>query len=449
MSLTTTILALARCRTRDDRIRCLQGAVHDKQFNIDQQSELRQLLDEARKAPGEWERALRPVLNPADVCDNLVALKDGAKPVLSTENEAVIEEWLAGWVGECLLKEEQMTPPGPLLLSGPTGSGKSMLAAYLSFRLKGIRSGVIIEAHKMVDSHLGVTVQNLSKAFDAANTNSGLIVIEELDALAEARTGGGASAERENNRTTIGIMRMIELSPAAIIATTNRPDALDAGQEQRLLDRRIRWTRQNAVLAGLMDSPGRGVWRRTDDGAQTHLFAKPGVVVTVWQTDILDIYNLYAGAREKVYSSYIKTFNTYEELEAAAKDEDTPDVDLVGPVGLINRHRSKIPGMIWKINERSGDPAGNLCRVRLTTAHKAKGLEWDRVVLSDDYTPLVLERPTKGGNGVYPRLASLKETPPDEFNLVYMAITRAKVDLKINESLEEFIQFLKTAEAAA
>ena len=58
------------------------------------------------------------------------------------------------------------------------------------------------------------------------------------------------------------------------------------GQEPLLLDRKIRWTRQNAVLAGLMDSPGRGVWRRTDEGAQTHLFAKPGVVVTVWQADM-------------------------------------------------------------------------------------------------------------------------------------------------------------------
>ena len=136
-------------------------------------------------------------------------------------------------------------------------------------------------------------------------------------------------------------------------------------------------------------------------------------------------------------------------LEDAANDETTPEMDLVGPVNLINRHRSKIPGMIWKINERSGNPDSPLCRVRLTTAHKAKGLEWDRVALTDDYTPLVLEKPSKGAHGAYPRLASLKETPPDEFNLIYMAVTRAKVDLKINAGLEQFVHFLKSGEAAA
>lgn len=57
------------------------------------------------------------------------------------------------------------------------------------------------------------------------------------------------------------------------------------GQEPRSLDRRIRWTRQNAVLAGLMDGSHHGKWVLSDDGAKTHHFAKPGVVITVWQTD--------------------------------------------------------------------------------------------------------------------------------------------------------------------
>jgi len=62
------------------------------------------------------------------------------------------------------------------------------------------------------------------------------------------------------------------------------PECAD-GQKPLVLDRTIRWARQNAVLGGLIDDSKRGEWRLTPEGRGTHRFAKPGVVVTVWQTD--------------------------------------------------------------------------------------------------------------------------------------------------------------------
>lgn len=233
MSLTTHLLSLARARTQQDRIRVLQNAASDKRFNIDQQTELRQLLDEARRAPDPRIRALRPILNPADICKTLTPLATGPKPVLTPGQEATIEEWIEGWSAASRLQDAQVPLPGPLLLCGPTGCGKTMLSRYVGDRLSAVLRGVIIEAHKMIESHLGQSSANLDKAFEAANLNSGLIVIEEIDALAESRIDTGSGADRENNRITVSLMRLIETSSAAIIATSNRADILDAALLRR------------------------------------------------------------------------------------------------------------------------------------------------------------------------------------------------------------------------
>ena len=233
MSLTAQFIALSRARTQQDRIRALRNASYDKRFNVDQQSELKTLLEEAGRAPDPRFTALRPILNPAEICNSLVPLKGGPKPVLTPKQESVVAEWIEGWRESVRLQEAKITAPGPLLLCGPTGGGKTMLAGYVAAQLAEIRRAVVIEAHKMISSHLGQSSVNLDAAFQAANLNSGLVVIEEIDALAETRIDTGSGADRENNRITVSLMRLIEGASAAVIATTNRADILDAALLRR------------------------------------------------------------------------------------------------------------------------------------------------------------------------------------------------------------------------
>jgi hypothetical protein len=65
-----------------------------------------------------------------------------------------------------------------------------------------------------------------------------------------------------------------------------------------------------------------------------------------------------------------------------------------------------------------------------TTAHKAKGREWDQVVIADDYPSHY-----KG-----PKFVGLHET---EENLLYVAVTRAKLVLQLNNSAQEAIDYMK------
>lgn len=63
--------------------------------------------------------------------------------------------------------------------------------------------------------------------------------------------------------------------------------------------------------------------------------------------------------------------------------------------------------------------------VILTTSHKAKGLEWDQVVLADDF------------KSCYDNKGKLQKVDQEEDNLLYVACTRARKVLKPNSVVEE------------
>lgn len=65
--------------------------------------------------------------------------------------------------------------------------------------------------------------------------------------------------------------------------------------------------------------------------------------------------------------------------------------------------------------------------VRLTTAHKSKGMEYDQVVLADDFPDVIDE------DGEYMELNDM------ERNLIYVAATRAQTCLELNQTVQDII----------
>jgi hypothetical protein len=67
-------------------------------------------------------------------------------------------------------------------------------------------------------------------------------------------------------------------------------------------------------------------------------------------------------------------------------------------------------------------------QVKLTTAHKSKGMEYDQVVLADDFPDVIDE------DGEYHELGDM------ERNLIYVAATRAQVCLELNDTVRDIIE---------
>ena len=68
-------------------------------------------------------------------------------------------------------------------------------------------------------------------------------------------------------------------------------------------------------------------------------------------------------------------------------------------------------------------------KITLVTAHRSKGLEWDQVWLSDDF-PSVYDKEGK--------FIGLSEA---ERNLLYVSATRAKKNLKYNQTVADIIDY--------
>lgn len=64
-------------------------------------------------------------------------------------------------------------------------------------------------------------------------------------------------------------------------AVRQRQSVWGAGHVYNAFERDVRWTKQNAILAGLMLNTKRGVWELADPGKKGLFLAKPGVAICV------------------------------------------------------------------------------------------------------------------------------------------------------------------------
>lgn len=162
---------------------------------------------------------------PCDECDDLSVLEPGDPPMLPESIWSEFTEWFDGWGRAADLTKAKIALPGPVLLHGPTGTGKTMLAKSIANQMPG-RPAVVLEVSRAIESLLGGTGLKLDKVFRVCNAHSALLVLEEIDGISSARSNLGSCAV-ENNRITIALMRLFEQAKFPIVATTNRADSLD------------------------------------------------------------------------------------------------------------------------------------------------------------------------------------------------------------------------------
>lgn len=142
----------------------------------------------------------------------------------------------------------------------------------------------------------------------------------------------------------------------------------------------------------------------------------------------MDAYNLWSGNHDRINTPKLKLFKTFDQMEVYAGAAD--DKELKSLIGLVKRHGSKLPRLTSQIKSGVVDDMAQ-ANIILTTAHKAKGMEWNNVRLTHDYIDLL----DKHGK---PR--KLTATEKEEANIVYVAATRAKRALCPFPDLETLIK---------
>ncbi|CAF0732257.1 unnamed protein product [Adineta ricciae] len=144
---------------------------------------------------------------------------------------------------------------------------------------------------------------------------------------------------------------------------------------------------------------------------------------------ILDVFYLWLSPEERRQKNYqirdplLQSFSSFQTFEKFS--QEAADNELIGKIKLVNLHRHSIIDKIKQILDKSCADISQASIV-LSTAHKAKGLEFPIVVLAEDFLPRSSD-------------ATLEQLSPDDhrenINILYVAATRATKELIINSDL--------------
>ncbi|XP_072027239.1 F-box DNA helicase 1-like [Amphiura filiformis] len=146
---------------------------------------------------------------------------------------------------------------------------------------------------------------------------------------------------------------------------------------------------------------------------------------------LLDIYRLYANEpKAKIRSKFISMRNSFGDLRSYAFN--AMDGELEGKIKIVQKYNIRIPALISEMKRRTIERL-EYADIILSTAHKAKGLEFDTVRLTEDFAleAFLLEANGQAECGI----------KPDELNLIYVAVTRAKKRLVLNYHLMKFLEY--------
>ncbi|XP_049901501.1 transitional endoplasmic reticulum ATPase isoform X2 [Epinephelus moara] len=149
-----------------------------------------------------------------------------------------------------LFKAIGVKPPRGILLYGPAGTGKTLVARAVANETGSFF--FLINGPEIMSKLAGESESNLRKAFEEAEKNApAIIFIDELDAIAPKREKTHGEVERRIVSQLLTLMDGLkQRAHVVVMAATNRPNSVDAA-----LRRFGRFDRE--IDIGIPDSTGR------------------------------------------------------------------------------------------------------------------------------------------------------------------------------------------------
>ena len=129
-----------------------------------------------------------------------------------------------------LFRKVGIEPPKGILLVGPPGCGKTMLAKAVASHTNA--SFIRMVGSELAQKYIGEGGRMVRELFSLAKDKSpAIIFLDEIDAIGAKRLDSATSGDREVQRTLMQLLAELygfdSLEDVKIIAATNRPDILD------------------------------------------------------------------------------------------------------------------------------------------------------------------------------------------------------------------------------
>ncbi|MFC7046986.1 proteasome-activating nucleotidase [Halobacteriaceae archaeon GCM10025711] len=167
-------------------------------------------------------QAMQVETDPEVTYDDIGGLEEELREVRETVEEPLVNAEQFEAVG--------IDPPSGVLLHGPPGTGKTMMAKAVANRVDA--TFIRMAGSELVRKFIGEGSRLVRDLFDLAEQHEpAIIFIDEIDAIASRRTDSKTSGDAEVQRTMMQLLAEMdgfeERGNVRIIAATNRFDMLD------------------------------------------------------------------------------------------------------------------------------------------------------------------------------------------------------------------------------
>ena len=170
-----------------------------------------------------------PMVSGAEMVEKpSITYEDGAG--LDEQVESVREAIELPLVKPELFEKVGIVPPKGVLLVGPPGCGKTLLAKAVANHTEA--TFIRMVGSELAQKYIGEGGRMVRELFSLAKEKApSVIFLDEIDAIGAKRLDGSTSGDREVQRTLMQLLAELDgfdaLQDVKIIAATNRPDILD------------------------------------------------------------------------------------------------------------------------------------------------------------------------------------------------------------------------------
>jgi proteasome regulatory subunit len=149
---------------------------------------------------------------------------------LKKQIDEVIETLELPLISPELFTDVGVEPPHGIMLYGPPGNGKTLVAKAVAHRAKA--TFIRMSGSELVQKYIGEGARLVRDVFEMAREKAPSIVfIDEIDSVGSRRTYDGTTGSSEVNRTMVQLLAELDGFDARgdvkIVAATNRIDLLD------------------------------------------------------------------------------------------------------------------------------------------------------------------------------------------------------------------------------
>ncbi len=194
--------------------------------------DIRKLVDKARQERRELVRKLPQDIYGLILSDNPEIPKSAL--VVPTTLHDRIDRIIHEYRQQAKLKSHGLSHRRKIMLIGPPGTGKTMSAQVLAHELRLTLH--TIQVDRLVTKFMGETSAKLRQIFDLIQTDPGVYLFDEFDAIGGERTLENDVGEMR--RVISAFLQFIEqdISDSIIVAASNSPTLLDRALFRRFDD---------------------------------------------------------------------------------------------------------------------------------------------------------------------------------------------------------------------